>query len=1166
MLEKWNGEELMRIDEMIDALREDEQSILVIADYLGYSVGKNPNNPTSDWRMLFTDKIPNKNIAILALKVEPGLNISTTTMDIRKLYKQVEQLGVSFGGSFDAEIAGFVGNKRIVLFRVKNGNRDERLDLNVETIDKPIYQDNFNMVKNSSISVTIDDFWGDYVIDGLKDIFKRELTNHFLQMVALYRKKLSELITARFYKEELVALVSDNAKAYIKMNSLTQLVEDESYASVLSSVVDTMILRQLMRRFIEAYYGKDDTCPFEVSGIALGVGKGTLDEAINEAVEVYGQLADESEIQKLNKRKNIIPEIDDDDLRLFDDAEYAATSKIKMKENSKNKLVELHEKATKQFQTIYGGDLFASSIGDVTTRIEHLIVENDPEIWAKFWVDTSSEKYSFRFEDVPPEALEKQYENSMSQNVQIKIEDGKPIVFYGEDLQEQKNKGAYYTDEKFVQYMVRQTVEVEFQNRITQVKEAITNNDENQILKKLDFLFAMKTADLTAGGGSFLRGAFRQLAEKHDALVGLKISDAIRNKYPMLQEGDTGILAWEEYILNHMIYGIDIDYKAILISSLSLMLSSLQHRPVGHELPKLIGKTLIHQNSLMNSTPFVGRKKLFEEKRSEIKKLLILKETDFAKYEKLKKSLQLFFLRYAQDKVADKTQILNIECLEINLPEVFFNKNGILKENAGFDCVIGNPPWEAWKMNYDEFYKKYNTDYESYGLSREKETRKNELQNKFPHIVEKLKQEEEKYFYGMKLLESENYYPYRRHKVNDRYPATETNLYKISTERFLQLLVNGGKLSIIVPDNMMTDIGSTGIRVLLFKKYDLKEFLSFDNKNGIFKSVDTRQRFAVMSVDKNPSISSTFDAFFYKYSLDNLNHDNLKIKYSKAIVKEFEPEKLSLFEPRDIKEFDLYVHLRKKCNSLGNTRLLDFRIEYNAEKKYKPFVYDFGHPNGIPMLKGEFINQFKLVGVPIESFDRKTISQKIGNDIKNYRISIRRNARPTDKRTLICTFLPPNFTASGSMLVQKDSDQMSLGERLFYLGIMNSYIMDFFLRKIIVKNVSQTFLDQLPIPSYHEFRDSFLISRIVFTLLKYDKYHSEQYDDLTRGFGNENLLSLDYDGLIALLNAKVAIHFDLDRNQLISLMKDFESPNHKQFVLLEAQRIIEVFDRLKEGE
>ena len=44
------------------------------------------------------------------------------------------------------------------------------------------------MLKNSSITVEQDDFWGGYVIHGLKDVFKRELTNHFLMMVALYRK------------------------------------------------------------------------------------------------------------------------------------------------------------------------------------------------------------------------------------------------------------------------------------------------------------------------------------------------------------------------------------------------------------------------------------------------------------------------------------------------------------------------------------------------------------------------------------------------------------------------------------------------------------------------------------------------------------------------------------------------------------------------------------------------------------------------------------------------------------------------------------------------------------------------------------------------------------------------------------------------------------------
>lgn len=48
--------------------------------------------------------------------------------------------------------------------------------------------------------------------------------------------------------------------------------------------------------------------------------------------------------------------------------------------------------------------------------------------------------------------------------------------------------------------MVQQTVEVEFQNRIADVKEAIKDGKEAEIIKTLDYLFDMKIADLTAGG------------------------------------------------------------------------------------------------------------------------------------------------------------------------------------------------------------------------------------------------------------------------------------------------------------------------------------------------------------------------------------------------------------------------------------------------------------------------------------------------------------------------------------------------------------------------------------------------------------------------------------------------------------------------------------------
>ena len=92
---------------------------------------------------------------------------------------------------------------------------------------------------------------------------------------------------------------------------------------------------------------------------------------------------------------------------------------------------------------------------------------------AKLWVDTASGNFSFRYQDMPPESLEKQYEDSMSKNVQIKIDSKtkKPVVFYGDDKSEQKSKGAYYTDQRFVDYMINKTVGVELITDTRQYKK-----------------------------------------------------------------------------------------------------------------------------------------------------------------------------------------------------------------------------------------------------------------------------------------------------------------------------------------------------------------------------------------------------------------------------------------------------------------------------------------------------------------------------------------------------------------------------------------------------------------------------------------------------------------------------------------------------------------------
>ncbi len=73
---------------------------------------------------------------------------------------------------------------------------------------------------------------------------------------------------------------------------------------------------------------------------------------------------------------------------------------------------------------------------------------------------------------------------------------------------------------------------------------------------------------------------------------------------------------------------------------------------------------------------------------------LIIKSTSM----KNVKSYQQEFKKYVASNSNGETEFLRVEALEINLPEVFFDENGCLIEDGGFDVIIGNPPWGGLEM------------------------------------------------------------------------------------------------------------------------------------------------------------------------------------------------------------------------------------------------------------------------------------------------------------------------------------------------------------------------------------------------------------------------------------------------------------------------------------
>ena len=1158
--------------DVLNKFMPDNNSISLLADYLGYEIGKNPLNPDGEWKILFSKRVANKNNGVIAIKPEKELNEDTSTMEVRKLSQTALEFSNTLGSSFYVNIIAFIGEKRVVFFKKGEANRDIRLDLNPNNVDKILYINNLNQLKDENILIEEDIFGlngGQATIRISDDVFKRELTTHFLTMINYYRKKMSELITGSSkIRNELAPLLTEKAKFYLNQGQpgLINLVDEESYRSALSVIVDTIILRQLMRRFLEAYYGEKS---FEVDDITLGVGSGTLDEAIASTVKVATQLAEEKEIKKLNqKQTSLTQEISlfDD---LFDDEEIQKTSQIEfIDQTGPQTIQELTKKAQKQFELAYAGDLYAGSVSKVINQVEQTISKEMPDFQAKFWNDTNSGNYSFRYEDMPPESLEKQYEQSMSKNVQIKVENdenGTPIpkVFYGTDEQEQKEKGAYYTDKRFVDYMIEKAVKPEFMRRKDKINQAIKTGNQEQMKEALDYLLDMKVADFTAGGGSFLRGAFVFLADQFKTIYELDLPKNLAEQYPFYSQDD-GQYQWEKYILEHMIYGVDIDYKAVIISSLTLTLSSLEHHPKDIKLPQLIGRTLIHQNALINSVPYYRRKEVFSKYKKDIAKLIKLKREDFVAFNKLRKKLQDKVISNVGE-ISKEASFLHIEAIELNLPEIYFNEDGSLNEKSGMDVVVGNPPWEKWKPADDDFFNPYApdvfTDRKKVKKQVKEQAKRKVLQNS--RINEKYEQYKERYALGSKYFKDDDNYRYQSWKVNNKSTGGDRNLYILALERFTQLAKPDLDAAILVPDNLVTDAGTTGIRHLLFDNYRVNEFLSFDNGKGIFESVHRSYKFAVLAFDGEERSTSELKTFFYKRDLEDLNKESEKIPYSIDIIKKYSPEEYALFEPKDIDEYHAYIKIRNRFNPLKESNLFKLGRDFDKSIDSKLFKsYNKDKDNLVPLYEGKFMHQFVIKPDEItEGIDREVVVNKIGDDLNEYRLAIRTVAAATNMRTLISTLLPPNVTATHSLHVQRLAKNSSIKEKLFFLGYLNSYVIDFELRSLVSTNITKNYLNQLTIPLPSEVKYANDVILLVKELLKENTGYYQDLDELVPG---DKYQGLDHDKLVAKLNALVMLEFGLNRQEILKIMDSFKSAKHAKEVEDMTQLIIDEIQEVGE--
>ena len=294
-------------------------------------------------------------------------------------------------------------------------------------------------------------------------------------------------------------------------------------------------------------------------------------------------------------------------------------------------------------------------------------------------------------------------------------------------LEDNKDKGAFYTPKEIVQYMCRESLIAYLQTDVNdeQTKEAIrqfaTTYDVSILSEELkesvdQKLKDVKICDPAIGSGAFPMGMLRELYACRKAIEGIDEETAVSIK---------------THIIQNNIYGVDIEKGAVDIARLRFWLALIVDEKNPHALPNMDFK-IMQGNSLLEQYEGVelSGMSLNEQNKKKTKKGQSWQATlafdEQISLDNIQHAIKEYYLTDDYKAKLNLRSIINenVRSYIINLkgctPDIqrkieelpipndkFFLWHIYFKEvfdNGGFDIVIGNPPYGA---NIDDMVDVY---------------------------------------------------------------------------------------------------------------------------------------------------------------------------------------------------------------------------------------------------------------------------------------------------------------------------------------------------------------------------------------------------------------------------------------------------------------------------
>lgn len=357
-------------------------------------------------------------------------------------------------------------------------------------------------------------------------------------------------------------------------------------------------------------------------------------------------------------------------------------------------------------------------------------------------------------------------------------------------------------------------------------------------------------------------------------------------------------------------------------------------------------------------------------------------------------------------------------------PEIFSDARGEPLADAGFDAILGNPPWDMVR-----------------GDSGDADVR------------------------AGRRVEARRFTAFAReagvYRVESR---SHVNRYQLFVERALQLARPGGRIGLVLPSGIATDAGAAPLRRHLFDRAEVDSVTGLDNRGGIFP-IHRSLRFVLLTATAGRPTRDIACRFGITRTedLDAADDDHRPLVMTRPLLARLSGgDDLGIPELATEEDLRILEKIAAREHWLGAADGWNVRFgrELNATDDRGAFAPFTGASGARPVLEGKQIDPFR---VSIEGCRYELRSGSTTRHVaRTARLAYRDIASATNRLTLIAAVIPPRAVTTHTLFCLKTP--LPVDAQLVLCALLNGFIANYLIRLRVNTHVTVALVSRLPVP------------------------------------------------------------------------------------------------------